>query len=176
MSSFQPANDPKTFQNEEVWVAPNATIIGDVCIKSKSSIWWGAVLRGDLDTIEIGECSNIQDNCVVHVDEGFPVIIEDFVTVGHGAVLHGCTIQRNSLIGINATILNSVVIGENCLIGSNTLVTEGKSIPPGSLVVGVPGRVVRSLSESEIRGLTQSAEHYVQLSEMQSRRVLNTGN
>ena len=145
----------------DVWIAPTAVVIGQVLLKHKSSVWWGAVLRGDYEPIVVGEASNIQDNCVVHMDEDYPVTIGDRVTVGHKVVLHGCTIGNNSLIGINSVVMNGVNIGENCLIGSNTLITEDKQIPPGSLVLGSPGKVVRELSTDEIAELTDFSDRYV---------------
>ena len=145
----------------ETFVAPTAVVIGAVTLKHEASVWWGAVLRGDYDTITVGRRTNIQDNCVVHMDEGHPVTLGDGVTVGHKAVLHGCTVGNNSLIGINAVVMNDVVIGENCLIGSNALLTEGKEIPPGSLVLGSPGKVVRELSAAQVRDITGFSDRYV---------------
>lgn len=145
----------------DVWVAPTAVVIGKVLLKHNSSVWWGAVLRGDYEPIVVGERSNIQDNCVVHMDEEYPVTVGNCVTVGHKVVLHGCTIGDNSLIGINSVIMNGVEIGENCLIGSNTLITENKQIPAGSLVIGSPGKVVRELSSDEIEELTDFSDRYV---------------
>lgn len=145
----------------ETFVAPTAVVIGSVVLRHEASVWWGAVLRGDYDTITVGERTNIQDNCVVHMDEGHPVTLGDRVTVGHKAVLHGCTVGNNSLIGINAVVMNDVVIGENCLIGSNALLTEGKEIPPGCLVLGSPGKVVRELSAAEVREITGFSDRYV---------------
>lgn len=145
-----------------VWIAPTATVVGRVIIHRDASIWWGAVLRGDNDSIVVGEATNIQENCVVHTDPGFPVSIGDRVTIGHNAVVHGCTLGDNSLIGINSTILNGVEIGKNCLIGSNTLLTEGKKIPEGVLVLGSPGRVVRELAPHEVAELRESSDRYVQ--------------
>ena len=145
----------------ETFVAPTAVVIGSVVLKHEASVWWGAVLRGDYDTITVGRRTNIQDNCVVHMDEGHPVTLGDRVTVGHKAVLHGCTVGDNSLIGINAVVMNDVVIGENCLIGSNALLTEGKEIPPGCLVLGSPGKVVRELSAAEVAEITGFSDRYV---------------
>ena len=144
-----------------VYVAPTASVIGNVTLADESSVWWGAVLRGDYDPIIIGTRTNIQDNCIVHMDEDFPVTIGSRVTVGHKAVLHGCTVGDNSLIGINSVVMNGVTIGENCLIGSNTLITEGKTIPPGTLTLGSPGKVVRDLTAEEIEELTDFSDRYV---------------
>ena len=129
------------------WIAPNATVIGDVRLAANASIWWNAVLRGDNDPITIGENTNIQDGSVLHTDEGVPLTIGRDVTVGHMVMLHGCTIGDGSLIGIGAIVLNRAVIGKNCLIGANTLIPEGKVIPDRSLVMGSPGKVVRELTD-----------------------------
>lgn len=145
----------------DVWIAPNAVLVGRVLLKHNSSVWWGAVLRGDYEPIVVGEASNVQDNCVIHMDEDFPVTVGDRVTIGHKVVLHGCTVGDNSLIGINSVVMNGVEIGENCLVGSNTLITEGNRIPPGSLVLGSPGKVIRELSAEEIQSLTEFSDRYV---------------
>lgn len=146
----------------EYWIADNAVVIGDVILKSGASVWFGAVVRADNETMTIGENTNIQDLSVLHSDPGSPLTIGRDVTVGHKVMLHGCTIGDNSLIGIGAVILNRAVIGKNCLIGANALIPEGKVIPDGSLVMGQPGKVVRDLTEAQIAGLTLSAQHYVQ--------------
>jgi len=142
------------------WIAPTATAIGKVRLKTDASLWFGAVLRGDNEWIEIGERSNIQDNSVLHTDMGFPLIVGPDCTVGHMAILHGCTIGACSLIGMGATVLNGVKIGKNCLIGANALVPEGREIPDGSLAIGAPAKVVRQLTDAEIAGLRESAAHY----------------
>ena len=150
------------FRGEDYWVADNAAVIGSVILENNVGIWFNAVLRGDNEIITIGENSNIQDGVVIHTDiDGFGVIIGKGVTVGHQAMLHGCEIGDNSLIGINAVILDGVKIGRDCLIGANTLITSGKEIPDGSLVMGLPGKVVRQLSAEEIGDLELSARHYV---------------
>ncbi len=146
----------------EYWIAPNATVVGDVTLKSGASIWFGAVVRGDNDPIVIGENTNIQDGSVLHSDPGEPLIIGANVTVGHMAMLHSCEIGDGTLIGIGAVVLGRTVIGRNCLIGANALITEGKVIPDGSLVMGQPGKVVRTLEPGQIAALEASAEHYVQ--------------
>jgi carbonic anhydrase/acetyltransferase-like protein (isoleucine patch superfamily) len=146
----------------EYWIAPNAAVIGDVTLKPGASVWFGAVVRGDNDPVVIGENTNIQDGSVLHSDPGEPLIIGDNVTVGHLAMLHSCTIGDGTLIGIGAVVLGRAVIGKNCLIGANALITEGKVIPDGSLVMGQPGKVVRTLDEGQIAALNASAEHYVQ--------------
>ncbi len=144
------------------FIAPNAAVIGDVTLHDRSSVWFSCVLRGDADTIEIGVGSNIQDGTVVHADAGFPTKVGDNVTVGHNAMIHGCTIGDDSLIGINAVVLNGAVIGRRCLIGANALVTEGMEIPDGSLVLGSPAKIKSTLSDDAQAMLTLNAEHYVQ--------------
>jgi len=146
----------------DYFIADNATVIGSVIVNNNVSIWFNAVIRGDHEPISIGENTNIQDGVVVHTDEGIPMFIGRGVTVGHLAMLHGCNIGDNSLIGINAVILNNAKIGNNCIIGANSLISEGKEIPDGSLVLGSPGRVIRKVTDDEIRNLKLSAEHYVQ--------------
>jgi carbonic anhydrase/acetyltransferase-like protein (isoleucine patch superfamily) len=145
----------------EYWIAPNAVIIGRVVLKRNASVWFGATLRGDNEPITIGENSNVQDGSVLHTDAGSPLVIGANVTVGHLAMLHGCTIGDNSLIGIGAVVLNGARIGKNCLIGAKALIAEGKEIPDNSLVVGAPGRVLRPLTEDQLAMLAESAEHYV---------------
>ena len=149
-----PTIDPDT------WIAPDANVIGEVHLQAGGSIWFGSTLRGDNEPITIGAGTNVQENCVFHSDVGFPLTIGVNCTIGHKAMLHGCTIGDNSLIGMGATVLNGAVIGKNCLIGANALITEGKEIPDGSLVMGVPGKVVRELDERAIQGLRASALHY----------------
>ena len=144
----------------DFWVAPNAQVMGKVTLESGVGIWFGVVLRGDNDPIIVGEGSNIQENTAIHTDIGYPVTIGKNCTIGHSAIIHGCTIGDNSLIGMGATVLNGAVIGKNCLIGAGALVTEGKIIPDGSLVVGMPAKVIRALDADTIAGLTQSALHY----------------
>jgi carbonic anhydrase/acetyltransferase-like protein (isoleucine patch superfamily) len=143
------------------WIAPNATLIGDVRMGRDTSIWFGAVLRADNEPIRVGDGTNIQENAVLHNDPGFPLTIGVGCTIGHRAMLHGCIIGDNSLIGMGATVLNGAQIGKNCLIGANALITEGKVIPDGSLVMGAPGKVVRSLDPAAIEGLRQSARAYM---------------
>lgn len=144
------------------WIAPNAIVIGRVKLETDASIWFGAVLRGDNELLHIGAGSNVQDGSVLHTDMGFPLTIGPGCTIGHMAMLHGCTIEENSLIGIGATVLNGAVIGQNCVIGAHALIAEGKEIPPNSLVIGAPGRIVRQLNEEEIARLKWSAGHYVE--------------
>lgn len=144
----------------DAWVAPGCHVIGDVTMAAGVSVWFGATLRGDNEVIAVGAGSNIQENCVLHTDMGFPLTIGAGCTIGHKAILHGCTIGENSLIGMGATVLNGAVIGKNCLIGAGALITEGKIIPDGTLVMGVPGKVVRELDAVAIAGLQASANHY----------------
>lgn len=145
---------------DSAWVADSATVLGNVVLGEGSSVWFGAVLRGDNDPITIGRGSNIQDGSVVHADIGFPTTVGENVTVGHQVVLHGCTIGDESLIGIGATVLNGARIGKNCLVGAGALVTEGKEFPDGSMILGSPARVVKSLSPEQIEGLRRSARGY----------------
>ena len=143
------------------WVAPNAIIIGKVKLEKNSSIWFNAVLRGDIEKIVIGDNSNIQDGSVLHTDPGYPLTVGKGVTVGHMVMLHGCEISDDTLIGIGSTILNKAKIGKNCIIGANTLVTENKVIPDNSLVLGSPGKVVRKVTDDEIKVIRENAKHYV---------------
>ncbi len=144
------------------FIAASATVIGSVVIENNASVWFGVVIRGDNDLITIGENSNIQDGSVLHTDPGLPLVVGRNVTVGHMAMLHGCTIGDGSLVGIGAVVLNGAVIGRNCLIGARALITEGKIIPDGTLVLGSPARVVRNLTAVEIADLGRPAEHYVE--------------
>jgi carbonic anhydrase/acetyltransferase-like protein (isoleucine patch superfamily) len=153
---------PQLPNDNEYWIAPSASVIGRVILKKNASIWFGAVLRGDNDPIVIGENSNVQDGSVLHTDDGTPLTLGAGVTVGHQAMLHGCTVGDNSLIGIGAVVLNGAVIGRNCLIGARALITEGKVIPDNSLVMGAPGKVVREVTPEQIEHLAFSARHYVE--------------
>lgn len=145
----------------DFWIADSASVIGAVLLKHNTSVWFGAVLRGDREPITVGENSNVQDLAVLHTDPGCPLVIGDYVTVGHKAMLHGCTIGDNTLIGINAVILNRARIGRNCLIGAGALVTEDTDIPDGSLVLGSPGKVIRQLTAEQIATSRRQAEGYV---------------
>jgi len=144
----------------DAWIAPDANLIGKVVIGAAASVWFGTTIRGDNEEIRLGDGSNIQENCVLHTDIGYPLVIGANCTIGHKAMLHGCTIGEGSLIGMGATVLNGAKIGRGCLIGANALVTEGKEIPDGSLVMGAPGRVVRQLDEAARDRLLWSAAHY----------------
>ena len=144
------------------WVAPNAVLIGNVEIEEDASVWFGAIIRGDSELIRIGRGSNVQEACVLHTDPGFPMTIGPNCTIGHMAMLHGCTIDRGSLIGIGSILLNGARIGEECLIGANTLIPEGKKIPARSMVLGSPGKVVRELSDEDIARFSGIAGRYVE--------------
>jgi carbonic anhydrase/acetyltransferase-like protein (isoleucine patch superfamily) len=146
---------------ERCWIAPGAQVIGDITIGEDVGIWFNAVLRGDNDPITIGAGTNIQDGVMIHTDIGFPTRIGEGCTIGHHAIIHGCTIGDNSLIGMGATVLNGAVIGNNCLVGANALVSEGKIFPDNSLIVGAPARVIRTLDETVVARLRLSAENYV---------------
>jgi carbonic anhydrase/acetyltransferase-like protein (isoleucine patch superfamily) len=143
------------------WIAPDAVLTGDIVIGADVGIWFGVVARGDIERISIGARSNVQDNCVLHTDSQHPLVIGENCTIGHAAIVHGCTIGDNTLIGMGATVLNGAVIGRNCLIGANALVTEGKVIPDNSLVMGAPAKVVREIDAAGEAGLTASADRYV---------------
>ena len=143
------------------YIAPNASVIGDVVLGKNANVWWNVVIRGDNDTITIGENVNIQDGSVLHTDEGVALTLEKGVSVGPMVMLHGCTVKEGSLIGIKAVVLNRAVIGRDCLIGANSLIPEDKVIPDRSLVVGSPGRVVRQLSDEELAMVRGIAAHYV---------------
>ncbi len=143
------------------WVADNAQVMGNVALAEGASVWFGATVRGDTDSIAIGRGTNIQDGSVLHADVGQPLSIGEHVTVGHMVMLHGCTIGDESLIGIGAIVLNGAKIGRNCLVGAGALVTEGKAFPDGSMIVGSPARVVRQLTPEQMQGLRLSAQHYM---------------
>jgi carbonic anhydrase/acetyltransferase-like protein (isoleucine patch superfamily) len=142
------------------WVADSAQVIGNVVLGEEASVWFGTVIRGDVDAITIGRGSNIQDASVLHCDAGKPLVIGDNVTVGHKVMLHGCTIGDGSLIGIGAIVLNGATIGKHCLVGAGSLVTEGKEFPDGSMIMGTPAKVVRALTPEQIAGLDLSAQRY----------------
>ncbi len=146
--------------HDDTWAAPDANLIGKVVMEQGASVWFGCTLRADHEEIRVGEGSNVQENCVMHVDPGFPLTIGKNCTIGHKVMLHGCTIGENSLIGMGAIVLNGAKIGKNCLIGAGALITEGKEIPDNSLVMGSPGKVVRQLDDAAAQRLTLSALHY----------------
>lgn len=151
---------PTLPDHDDFWIAPDADVIGHVQIGSAVGIWFGAVLRGDNDLISIGDGTNIQEHTMVHTDPGFPATIGKNCTIGHRAIIHGCTIDDNSLIGMGAIVLNGAEIGKNCLIGAGALIPEGKKIPDNSLVVGMPGKVIRTLGTEDADKLTKSALNY----------------
>jgi carbonic anhydrase/acetyltransferase-like protein (isoleucine patch superfamily) len=144
------------------WIAPNASVIGDVALGEDCSVWFGAVLRGDNERITVGARSNIQEGSTLHTDLGFPLVIGEDCTIGHNAILHGCTIGEGSLIGMGAVVLNGAKIGRGCLVGAGALVTEGKSFPDHSLIVGAPAQAKRTLDEAAVASLLRSAAHYVE--------------
>ncbi|MGE4430400.1 MAG: gamma carbonic anhydrase family protein [Sphingobium sp.] len=154
-------NSPSLPEDGSAWVAPSADLIGDVRLGREANIWFGVVVRADNTPIIIGARSNVQEQVAIHSDEGIPCTVGEGVTIGHQAMLHGCTIGDNSLIGMGATILNRAVIPENCIVGAGALVTEGKTFEPGSLIVGVPAKAIRKLDEGSIAKLRESAAGYV---------------
>ncbi len=147
---------------ENNWIAPNATVIGDVILKKNSSVWFNAVLRGDIETITIEEGSNIQDGSVLHTDPGYPLTIGSGFTVGHMVTLHGCSIAEDSLIGIGSTVLNNAKIGKNCIVGAKTLITENKIISDNSLIIGSPGKIIRQITYYEIKHIKKNAKRYIE--------------
>lgn len=149
-------------KREDLFIAPGAVCMGDVALGKDCSIWYHATVRADRAPIKIGSGSNIQDNCVVHVDKGFPVTIGNYVTVGHGAILHGCQVGDGSLIGMGAIILNGAKIGRNCIVAAGALVTQNTEIPDGMLAMGSPAKVIRKLSEEEIASNRKNAEEYIE--------------
>ncbi len=153
---------PTVPEDNEYWIAPGAIVVGNVILKKNSSIWFGAVLRGDNETITVGMNSNVQDQSVLHTDVGKPLVIGDNVTIGHRVMLHGCTIGDGSLIGIGAIVLNGAKIGKNCLIGAGALITEGKEIPDNSVVMGAPGKVIRELTPEQAAVIAAGVQFYVQ--------------
>lgn len=154
-------DDLKPTVADSAWVADSAQVMGDVTLGADSSVWFGAIIRGDMDTITVGAGSNIQDGSILHADHNMPLTIGENVTVGHQVMLHGCTIGDGSLIGIQAVVLNGAKIGKNCLVGAGALVTEGKEFPDGCMILGSPAKAVRQLSEAQLEGLKMSAQHYI---------------
>ena len=152
---------PELPSDGRYWIADSADVIGRVRLKSHASVWFGAVLRGDNEWIEIGERSQIQDNATLHTDPGFPMVIGSNCVIGHKVMLHGCTVGDNSLIGMGAILLNGAKIGKNSLVGAGALVTEGKSFPDKSLIVGSPARAIRTLDDAAVKEITAAADHYV---------------
>lgn len=152
-------------KKKENFIAESADVIGKVILGEHASVWYHATIRGDQDEIRIGKGTNVQDNAVIHTDAGFPVSIGDYVTIGHGAILHGCTVGENTVIGMGAILLNGCVIGKNCIIGAGTLISQNKKIPDGTVVMGNPGRIKRDVHPEEILGNRRSAELYMEEAE-----------
>ena len=148
-------------EGDDYFVAPTAAVIGKVRLERNASVWWNAVLRGDMEPITVGENSNIQDGCVLHTDVGYPCTVGKNSTIGHMAVLHGCTIGDNSMVGIGAVVLNGVTVGRNCIIGSNALIPDGKTIPDNSVVLGSPGKIVRKATEADQAYIQETVDFYV---------------
>jgi carbonic anhydrase/acetyltransferase-like protein (isoleucine patch superfamily) len=161
--------------HESAFITESANIIGDVKIGQNASVWFGAVIRADNAPITLGAGSNVQENAVLHTDPGFPMVIGEGVTIGHQAMLHGCTVEDGALIGIQAVVLNGAVIGRNCLVGAGAIVTEGKVFPDNSLILGAPAKVVRELSEEQIAGLKRAAQSYVDRGERYRSHLVRIG-
>lgn len=153
-------------KKDSVVICPGAQVLGDVELGEDVSIWHGAVVRGDIESISIGDHSNVQDNCVVHTSKDFPVVIKENVSIGHGAVVHGCTLEDNVLIGMNATVLNGAHINKNCIVGAGAVVSEGKEFPEGSLILGVPARAVKELTPEQIEHIQHNADEYCKISKL----------
>ena len=149
---------------DSIVICPGAQVLGDVELGENVSVWHGAVIRGDTDSITIGNNSNVQDNCVVHCTRGFPVVIGDNVSIGHGAVIHGCKLDDNVLIGMNATVLNGAHISKNSIVGAGAVVSEGKEFPEGSLILGVPAKAVKQVTPEQVQLIQNNADNYVKLS------------
>ncbi len=163
--------DDQVETDGDVWIAPTAVVIGKVKLGKKASVWWHAVLRGDNDPITIGEGTNVQDGAVLHTDPGFPLVVGKRVTVGHLAMLHGCTIGDGALIGINAVVLNGAKVGRNCLIGAKALVTEGMDIPDNSLAVGAPAKVIRAVTPDNVARMQDGVESYIERAKIYRNRL-----
>lgn len=157
--------------HDTAFVAPNATVVGNVTVGAHASVWFNAVVRAELDTVTIGDRSNVQDGAVIHVDEGHPVVLGDNVTVGHRAVVHGATVGDNCIVGIGAILLNGSRIGANSIVGAGALVPEGKEYPPNSLLIGVPARVARTLTDEQVARIAEGADHYVMFGAAYARKL-----
>lgn len=153
--------EPQLPASGNYWIAPDAVVIGNVVVEEGATIWFGAVLRGDNERITLGPNSNIQENCILHTDPGFPLTIGDTCTIGHGVILHGCTVGDGSLIGMGATLLNGARIGKNCLVGAGALVTEGKEFADNHLIVGAPAKAIRTFTPDQFAGIHRAAKGYV---------------
>ncbi len=161
--------------HETAWVAPGAHLLGDVTLGEQVSVWYNAVLRGDQESITIGKASNIQDCCVLHGDAGNDVVVGEYVTVGHSAVLHGCTVEDHCIIGMGAVVLDHAVVGAGSIVGAGAVVAAGTVIPPRSLVVGIPGKVKKTLSEEDLAGNLANAHEYLELTVLAKERHGQTG-
>ena len=159
----------------QYYVADSAVVIGRVRLLAEASVWFGAVLRGDNEWIELGERSQIQDNCTLHTDPGFPMVIGKDCVIGHNVILHGCTIGDNSLVGMGAIMLNGAKVGRNCIVGAGAVITEGKTFPDNSLIVGAPGRVIRTLDEKAAEMIRKGADSYVQRSKQYPKGLKRVG-
>lgn len=153
-------------KKDSVVICPGAQVLGDVELGEDVSIWHGAVVRGDIESISIGDHSNVQDNCVIHTSKDFPVVVGDNVSIGHGAVVHGCVLEDNVLIGMNATVLNGAHIGKNSIVGAGAVVSEGKEFPEGSLILGVPARAVKEVTHEQIEHIQHNADEYCKISKL----------
>lgn len=153
-------------KKDSVVICPGAQVLGDVELGEDVSIWHGAVVRGDIESISIGDHSNVQDNCVIHTSKDFPVVVGDNVSIGHGAVVHGCVLEDNVLIGMNATVLNGAHIGKNSIVGAGAVVSEGKEFPEGSLILGVPARAVKEVTPEQIQHIQDNADEYCKISKL----------
>ena len=171
MRTFHPHDEPSLI-SAQAWIAPNATVLGQVEVCEDASVWYGAVIRGDVEPIRIGVSTNVQDLCCLHADPGTPCRLGDRVTVGHGAIVHGALVEDEVLIGMGAIVLNGASIGMHSIIGAGAVVTENKVIPPRSLVVGTPGKVIREVTEQEIERIRLGALHYVEASRQHRARRL----
>ena len=169
MEFFEVPNNVKIA--ETAFVAPNATVVGNVVVEAHASVWFNAVVRAELDTVTIGERANVQDGAVIHVDEGFPVKLGKNVTVGHRAVVHGATVDDNCIVGIGAILLNGCRIGANSIVGAGALVPEGKEFPPNSLLIGVPARVARTITPEQAERIAEGADHYVSFGAAYARKL-----
>lgn len=156
-----------------VFIAPTATVIGNVILEEEASVWFGAILRGDSDQIYVGSRTNVQDGAILHVDPGVPIQLGNEVVVGHGAIIHGASVGDYSLIGMRATLLNGVKVGKGCIIGAHSLLTEGSQIPDYSLVMGTPAKVVKQLTEEQVERIRENAAHYVALARRYMQEELN---
>jgi carbonic anhydrase/acetyltransferase-like protein (isoleucine patch superfamily) len=169
MEHFEVPNNVRI--HDTAFIAPNATLVGNVTVGPHASVWFNAVVRAELDTVTIGERSNVQDGAVIHVDEGHPVVVGANVTIGHRAVVHGATVDDNCIVGIGAILLNGCHIGANSIVGAGALVPEGKEYPPNSLLIGVPARVARTLTPEQVARIAEGADHFVMFCAAYARKL-----